>query len=256
MKLSRKLIPAMIMLLVSAVLMSTASFAWFSVNSQVTATGLTVTAVAPASLWIMQDDDTVRVTAIDLENENTSSNGKQFSPVTPNSKATANAWTFKTLTGDAAQFVAEDGTIAEGKADWLDTTNYHYMDTIKLALDGQTGQKTMINAQHQVVWGNKPSGEDARTEADGIYKAIHVALVSGSTVIEFDTAALNTYSAAQNFIELTAAAEATEVYVYVWIEGTDTDCKNANAYNLDNFTVSIIFNLGSVTVSGDGADDT
>ena len=40
MKNTRKLIPAVVMLLVSAVLMSTASFAWFSMNKQVTATGM------------------------------------------------------------------------------------------------------------------------------------------------------------------------------------------------------------------------
>ena len=46
MKLTRKLIPAFVMLLVSAVLMSTASFAWFAMNTQVTATGMEVKAKA------------------------------------------------------------------------------------------------------------------------------------------------------------------------------------------------------------------
>ena len=44
MKLTRKLIPAFVMLLVSAVLMSTASFAWFAMNTNVTATGMQVSA--------------------------------------------------------------------------------------------------------------------------------------------------------------------------------------------------------------------
>ena len=44
MKLTRKLIPAFVMLLVSAVLMSTASFAWFAMNTNVTATGMSVSA--------------------------------------------------------------------------------------------------------------------------------------------------------------------------------------------------------------------
>ncbi len=52
MKLSRRLIPAFAMLLVSAVLMSTASFAWFSMNSEVTANGMQVTATAESSLVI------------------------------------------------------------------------------------------------------------------------------------------------------------------------------------------------------------
>ena len=48
MKLTRKLIPAFIMLLVSAVLMSTASFAWFAMNTTVEATGMAVKAKGDA----------------------------------------------------------------------------------------------------------------------------------------------------------------------------------------------------------------
>lgn len=55
MKLTRKLVPAFAMLLVAAVMMSTASFAWFSMNTQVKATGMSVTAKTPASLEISAD---------------------------------------------------------------------------------------------------------------------------------------------------------------------------------------------------------
>ena len=48
MKLTKRLIPAFAMLLVSAVLMSTASFAWFSMNTTVTAKGMQVTAKTDA----------------------------------------------------------------------------------------------------------------------------------------------------------------------------------------------------------------
>lgn len=49
---ARKLIPAVAMLLVSATMLSTASFAWFSMNENVTATGMQVKVDAPASLLI------------------------------------------------------------------------------------------------------------------------------------------------------------------------------------------------------------
>jgi len=57
----KKLIPATVMLLVAAVLMSTASFAWFSMNTQVTATAMQVKAVAEDGLLIKNelDADTV-----------------------------------------------------------------------------------------------------------------------------------------------------------------------------------------------------
>lgn len=49
---ARKLIPAVAMLLVSATMLSTASFAWFSMNNEVSATGMQVNVNAPASLLI------------------------------------------------------------------------------------------------------------------------------------------------------------------------------------------------------------
>lgn len=52
MKLTKKIIPALAMLLISAVLMSTASFAWFSMNDTVTATGMTVTAVQQEEIFL------------------------------------------------------------------------------------------------------------------------------------------------------------------------------------------------------------
>ena len=42
MKLSRKILPALAMLLVSAIMLTTASFAWFAMNQSVTAQGMTV----------------------------------------------------------------------------------------------------------------------------------------------------------------------------------------------------------------------
>ena len=48
----KKLIPGILMLLISAVLLSTASYAWFSMNDKVTATGMQVQAVTDGSLYI------------------------------------------------------------------------------------------------------------------------------------------------------------------------------------------------------------
>lgn len=52
MKKTLKLIPAICMLMIAAVLVSTATYAWFSMNSQVTATGMQVQAVTEGSLYI------------------------------------------------------------------------------------------------------------------------------------------------------------------------------------------------------------
>ena len=48
----KKLIPAIVMLLVSAVVLSTASYAWFTTAQDVSASGMKVTATAPTSVLI------------------------------------------------------------------------------------------------------------------------------------------------------------------------------------------------------------
>lgn len=53
MKKMRRLIPAIAMLLVSAVMLSTASFAWFTISTEAQATGMTVSAKASSSLLII-----------------------------------------------------------------------------------------------------------------------------------------------------------------------------------------------------------
>lgn len=53
MKKMRRLIPAIAMLLVSAVMLSTASFAWFTISTEAQATGMTVSAKASSSLLIV-----------------------------------------------------------------------------------------------------------------------------------------------------------------------------------------------------------
>ncbi|MCR5457796.1 MAG: hypothetical protein K6F14_06940 [Clostridiales bacterium] len=52
MKKFRKLIPALALLLVSAVLMSTASYAWFSMNNKVTVTGMEVKTYVSDNLYV------------------------------------------------------------------------------------------------------------------------------------------------------------------------------------------------------------
>lgn len=67
MKKMRKLIPAFAMLLVSAIMMSTASFAWFTMNQEVTATGMQVQAQAAGSLVISNEPLTYKSSDIEVD---------------------------------------------------------------------------------------------------------------------------------------------------------------------------------------------
>lgn len=73
MKKMRRMIPALCMLLVSAIMLSTASYAWFTMNNEVEATGMQVQAKSTGSLVVgtepLQYDDAG--TTADFSSENT-----------------------------------------------------------------------------------------------------------------------------------------------------------------------------------------
>ena len=121
MKLSRRLIPAFAMLLVSAVLMSTASFAWFSINSDVTATGMSITATADSSLVIKGSKDGAF----------TSIGTNEHKDVVLNPTSSADGVKFAALKAG----VRVQSTVAAG-ATWSDNINNDVIDgTVKSKLD-------------------------------------------------------------------------------------------------------------------------
>ncbi len=98
----KKIIPALAMLLISAIVMSTASFAWFSMNENVVAEGMSITAQASGSLIISESNANAvfdGATTIDL--------GSKVNYV--------NATTYKALTeGGTAQWLKADGKKIDG----------------------------------------------------------------------------------------------------------------------------------------------
>lgn len=71
MKNMKKLIPALAMLVLSAVMMSTASFAWFSMNQSVSVTGISVDTVAPVYVSIRTTGTSTWGTKVSYTDNNT-----------------------------------------------------------------------------------------------------------------------------------------------------------------------------------------
>ena len=270
MKKMRKLLPAIAMLLVSAVMMSTASFAWFTMNSEVKATGMEVTAIAPDSIWISQAADSGWASTVALNGTGPSTGkytpamtvkfaGDPSAPDYDSTKVTGrevwDAWTFAELTGAASQRVKNDGTIENLASADLTTSTSFYKDDFYLKLDAKNGNdaEVYVNVGVSHALGSDPA-------ADEIYKALRVAVATGEagavgtavvfapTAISTDgtsivLAPLDTGVTSNTLVTLEAGAAATKVVVYAWIEGTDTDCMNDNALNEDLFEITLYFSI-------------
>jgi hypothetical protein len=218
----KKLIPALCMLLVAASLLGTSTFAWFSMNEQVTATGMTVTAISDA---------------IYLEISGTQNSGN-FGPTGTNNLAASlypvaheDVWDAK---ADITDFDLDDD--AEGLNDnWY----YRYNKNDDNATNAMTDKKYISAFANYVAETSydvqlRPG---AGTIAYDLYVSnITIPANSGITVViagengykEFKASASDIAFSAADVLSDTVTTATQTVYVYIYIDGNDANVYTAN----------------------------
>lgn len=309
----KKLLPAAGSLLISAAMLSTSTYAWFTMNKEVTVQNLAVQAKAEGGLLI---SETQGYSASDIwdDSANTTVEGTAAKvSLYPTSTANTKTWyhaTSKTATNaanatsGAASAQKADGYTAldlasnelqaaaagaNGKKDvyYVDsgTSGYDADDAkyylkytyyLKTSTEGTTAlglddgdQNVNISVVH--VAGNTTSTELNKALRVGIEiggKFYIFAPISGATGSYY----VNAASTATNAIDSSASSHAAPmtvatglsslpgnkangepVYVYMWYEGEDANCKSDNiTATLDELTVDLEFKL--VTLSADATD--
>ena len=309
----RKLLGAVGMLSVSAAMLVSSTFAWFTMNKSVTAKNMTVQAKAEGGLLISETQGYGSNDVWDSEANTTTEGEGAKVALYPTSTANSAAWYHATskAANDAANAASgkasgqkADGytnlTLASnqlqaaeagenGKKDvyYVDsgTTGYDANDAkyylkytyyLKTSTEGTTSlglkkddQNVNISVVH--VDGNTTSKELNKALRVGIEiggKFYIFAPISGATTSYYVNAASTATtaidsSASSHNAPMTVAtglgslpgnkADGTPVYVYMWYEGEDVNCKSDNiTATLDALTVDIEFNL--VTLSADATD--
>jgi hypothetical protein len=250
MKLSRKLIPAFAMLLLSAVLMSTASFAWFSTNTQATATGMSVTVSSARNILISSDNQTFassaefNVAAAALE------------PASAVAKASPEFFYMETA---GSGMTAENAGFGSNPVFAEATQNTHYITfTAYLKVVGEDAAGATII----------PTITFSHT-ASPVYPALRVLFVVDNTTpylyapvgtpdadakpiasidqdgkpTAADTANTLLTNSTSPIVDSAAKEQVYEVDVYVWLEGQDKACTAANAVQLALSNITIDFKI-------------
>lgn len=238
MKKFKKLIPAFCLLLVSAVLMGTSTFAWFSMNKTVTATGMQVTAKSDSTYLLIGDNAEIATAKTGLSNTvaakytTTGNEGKQCYPTayykevgTLNGHATkADTW-YTTSSDDQSKAVSGSGEIKE-----VTLGDKDYMLTFKMYL---------TLSQDSVDYNGKVKITPTFATADAAVKAFVV--INGEKFV-LDSATTNVTTAGNVAIKSTTALEVT---VYVYVDG-NSDNVNSNYINGGNQitgTLSLQFDI-------------
>lgn len=222
----KKIIPALCMLLISAVLMGTSTYAWFSMNTTVSATGMQVAAKTDNAFLIIKAGTT-------LEGQATTATGTvnaSLKPVKPATKLTSENIGTVTSWGIASSSSPDDANTGA-------TVN---------ALDASATYGDYVAKQSFMVGIVANSGTVANAlklktlTISDVNDGITVVVVCGTHV----------YSHAANVAdgteELAAANEVTttgvQVDIYIYIDGSNENVKTSNAANLGG-SISLEFTI-------------
>lgn len=171
----KKIIPSICMLLVTAVLMGTSTYAWFSMNKTVSATGMKVSASTSANLIISKNkitqfDSTNNEYSIDFED-----NGyKALTPV-----SSADGKKFFTASKDAAKpnnsgLLENAAFVLQSVATSGETTTYWVTKTAHIGVKGVTDLgKLSVNISASA---NNKNSVTVTEDAKKIYKALRFAV--------------------------------------------------------------------------------
>lgn len=256
MKNFRKLIPAVCMLLLAAVMAGTSTFAWFSMNTTVTAGTMAVSATAPTNLRICatnSDNDSAWSGALSL-----SASLDTMVPVSCDN--TNPALTFYKVkdNGDKIEYnngaYKEDTTFqtAEAGKDYYTTSFFikavgadaTNLKLSKITLNAGGGKKELDKALRvMAVCGEKKFIYEPVEGAAATYNAVK-SLNTEKPVLGDNI----TVSNANSVLADTVTKTPVQVTIYIWYEGQDPACKSSNTVDMAGTTFTLSF-----TVTGAGA---
>ena len=244
MKKFKKLIPALCMLLVSAVLVGTSTYAWFSMQDQVTVSGLQVTAQTDQPYLIIGTGDNDSVEKLQALPKKETPEGSNVDLGVSADDAKVKPVAHETLANAAAAEVAgnwywynAEKTSAPGegsnkKQTLTDVTGYVITKTVYMTIVKETPALSDIEATVKITAAGTKNIDAAK---------VVLAVYSGTTdkgVKEFDKA--NTAATALGTGEVTSDT-LIKVNIYIYIDGTNAAIFTDNAANLDTANIEITF---------------
>ena len=226
MKKFKKLIPALCMLLISAVMLGSSTYAWFAMNNQVTATGMEVKAASNTQYLVISSSTTLgtelNLTQADMTKKGGTADANTANSVFPCAKAK------KALTGVAiGEWYTANSTAFDNEA--AEDTNSDKMTNIK-KLSGATDDDSMNNYWMTYTFyiglatGSKEyTGNLKITNSATLASAVKAIIKVGDNEIE-----LTSEKTEDTLTSITLNTAATTVTVILYVDGNDSTVKSSN----------------------------
>lgn len=247
MKKFKKVVPALCALLVSAVMLGSSTYAWFSMNTRVTAQGMQVTAQSN-STYLVVSNKTMLGTATNVNVENKAGGiGGNTTNVYPCAKADKAITGTDVKAGDwyyaSSKKQDQAGSMGDGElgADTMNvtrigtdlTTDYKVTYTFYIGVSAESAAKT-ANIKIDAV--------DAALSSENALKNGLCAIVTidGKDPVTIKQGT-GTTSGIVSDVALTTAA--TSVTVEIYIDGNNTNVTSANAASLAGLQLNLALSI-------------
>ncbi len=246
MKAMRKILPALCMLLVSAVMLGSSTFAWFSSNSKVIASGMQITASAPQDLKIGLSNTVAEmgvskafVSKSEWYNTTSRPNGVMPTEFVEGTKTGEEKFTkikdeyLKNVNPDNGKYTGTEGKdiyMEESKIDVFACDFYLYL----------TGAE---DTNKQINWKITIGDTTALTD---VWKALSVLVCKdGKKVkeVHLGDGAANGIGSPVAFDTIVANDAPTGYTLYFYLDGNHANCNNKVASKVAQMSISIEFTI-------------
>lgn len=248
MKKFKKVVPALCALLVSAVMLGSSTYAWFSMNTKVTATGMSVTAQSNSTYLVISKTNTLGTdisAALTVDNAVGGIGGTKTS-VYPSAKAEKDITGTEIKAGDWYYAASKDrndaGAIGDGalgtntltatKIGTTLTTDYQVTYTFYIGLSGES--KAMDNATIKVDAADATAGNSSAALSKGLSAEVKIGEKNAVTLKDGTTNA--------NVTGVNLSTTAITVTVMVYIDGNNANVTSA-ATDLSKLALNLAFSI-------------
>lgn len=258
MKKFKKLIPAFCMLMVSAVLLGTSTYAWFSMNNTVTATGMSVTATTNTKYLLIGNSSDLSNATTTCAPVKATGGVSGETKVYPSAKATGN------ITIGEVSLQEGDWYTANSKVH-SDSASIEYTTTVENeTINENITNVTIINdnkGNYHLVYKFYIGLADGTATSDLVFKNT----VSGDSALKSATKALITIGTAERELNVTNQSEGVtfsnislsttgiEVIVTLYVDGNDASVVGNMATSI---TGSLNFEIVASGITADGTSGT
>lgn len=246
MKKFKKVVPALCALLVSAVMLGSSTYAWFSMNTRVTAQGMQVTAQSNSTYLVVSSTNTLATETNVNVTEKAGGIGNKATNVYPCAKADKVITGTDVVAGDwyyaSSKSQSNAGTMGDGKLgeDTMNVTkigttltnDYKVTYTFYIGVSAESAAKTAnikIDAADTIFGSSK----------DWLDKGLcAIVTIEGKTPV---TITKDVTAGTVNGVELTTNAKSVTVEVY--IDGNNSNVTSAKVAELANLQLKLALSI-------------